>query len=73
MQLGLNNINQVKTHISFISKNELPTTKFMKMDPSVRGKPVMSFADKKGIFFCGKIPAEACSSLLDEFTYVSTS
>lgn len=25
----------------------------MKMDPTVRGKPVMTFADRKAMFFCG--------------------
>jgi hypothetical protein len=55
-QLGLNNISQVNTHVSFICKNELPTHQFLKMAPRVRGKPIMTFSDKKAMFFCGKYP-----------------
>lgn len=66
--MGLNNIKQIESHISFIAKNDLPTSRFLQMSPQLHEKPVMSFADGKAIFFAGKSISQAFFSSADQIT-----
>jgi len=52
-QIGLDNLTELKSHVSMIAKNELPTKKYLEMTPRIARKPVMTFADAKSLYFCG--------------------
>lgn len=39
-----------------IAKNELPTKRYFQIDPRVSSKPVLTFAEKKALYFCGECP-----------------
>jgi len=52
-QLGLGNLKQLNSHISMISKCELPTETFLRLTPALRDFPVMAFTDDKSLYFAG--------------------
>jgi hypothetical protein len=52
-QLGLDNIKDISSFVTFIAKAELPTNTFLGMSQGLRAGPVMTFADKKAFYFAG--------------------
>ena len=54
-QIGLNNIQQLTSHISMIAKNELPTKTYLKTNPEICQQPTLVFDDAKTLYFCGKL------------------
>ncbi|KAL1614455.1 hypothetical protein SLS56_012094, partial [Neofusicoccum ribis] len=54
-QLGLNNISEIRSHVSMLAKAELPTERFLQMRPELFKGPVISFVDDKAFFFAGVV------------------
>jgi hypothetical protein len=52
-QLGLDNIKDISSFVTFIAKAELPTKTFLGMSQGLRAGPVMTFADNKAFYFAG--------------------
>ncbi|KAG4271861.1 hypothetical protein FPRO04_10593 [Fusarium proliferatum] len=56
LQLGLDNIKQITSHVSLIAKQELPNSRLRQMSPQLQQKPVMTFADRKSFFYAAYLP-----------------
>ncbi|GME56078.1 Monooxygenase FAD-binding protein [Neofusicoccum parvum] len=54
-QMGLNNISEIRSHVSMLAKAELPTERFLQMRPQLFKGPVISFVDNKTFFFAGAV------------------
>ena len=54
VQLGLNNLSTITSHLSMVTKADLPTSKYLKMSRRLREIPVLAFAENKTLFFCGQ-------------------
>ncbi|EWY79605.1 hypothetical protein FOYG_17240 [Fusarium oxysporum NRRL 32931] len=55
-QLGLDNIQPLKTHTNLVLKTDLPTSRYLKMTPELHQTPVLTFADNKSMYFCAYLP-----------------
>lgn len=53
-QIGLDNITQLDSYVSMIAKNVLPTKRYLATNPRIVAKPVLAFADRKSVYFCGQ-------------------
>lgn len=53
VQLGLNNIRQIETHMSMVAKGDLSASKYFSLSKRLQEKAVLAFAENKTLFFCG--------------------
>ncbi|KAL2837590.1 hypothetical protein BJX68DRAFT_272985 [Aspergillus pseudodeflectus] len=58
IQLGLNNIHQINTHMSMVAKGDLSVSRYYSMSKHLQEKAVLAFAENKTMFFCVYSPED---------------
>ena len=54
-QVGLNNLVQVDDYTSMVAKSNLPAQRLRESNPKILEKPILTFADAKTMYYCGKV------------------
>ncbi|KAE8325364.1 FAD/NAD(P)-binding domain-containing protein [Aspergillus sergii] len=68
VQLGLNNIHQIDTHMSMVAKGDLPASKYFSLSKQLQEKAVIAFAENKTLFFCVYCPEDHSGSYDDSMS-----
>ncbi|KAF5859194.1 hypothetical protein ETB97_003207 [Aspergillus alliaceus] len=68
VQLGLNNIRQIKTHMSMVAKGNISENKYHSMSKRLQEKAVLAFAENKTLFFCVYLPEDRSGSYDDSMS-----
>ncbi|KAL3480489.1 FAD/NAD(P)-binding domain-containing protein [Aspergillus californicus] len=63
VQLGLNNIHQIKTHMSMVAKGDISASKYASLSKQLQEKAVLSFAENMTLFFCVYLPEDRSGNL----------
>jgi hypothetical protein len=54
-QIGLDNIETIDSHWSFLSKSDLPTKRYLEMSDELVKAPVGISAAQRAMYYCGKL------------------